>query len=104
MYLASSHNAQETGFAKAILDKFGLEVALRINRPALPGERIQLFCSLADVSNSELHFEEWVHTAGGNRYEDKAECSDDEEGAQDAVEVGEEVLQEDGKVELEMRI
>ena len=88
------------------MDDFGLEVALRINRPAVPGESIQLFCSLADASNSELHFEEWASTAGRKRYEDEAERSDDEDGAQEVVEVvevGKEVLQGD-QVELEMRV
>ena len=85
------------------MDDFGLEVALRINRPAVPGERIQLFCSLADVSNSELHFEEWAYTAEGKQYEDEEEGSNDEEGAQAEVDVVEEVLQGD-KVELGLRV
>jgi len=45
---------QDTGFGKALLDEYGLEVALRINRPAKVGEPLSLRCSEASTVTSEV--------------------------------------------------
>jgi hypothetical protein len=85
---------QDSGFGKALLDDYGLEIALRINRPAKVGEPLHLRCSAADTFTSEITFEE-TQTPLSMRPEVVIE----DEGVEgDAAEEVSEVLEEEKEV------
>lgn len=71
---------QESGFAKGLLLEFGLEIELRVNRPAALGETLRVRCVRADVSTNELRFEEAAAPAPVEELETAGE-SDDSDGS-----------------------
>jgi len=82
---------QDSGFGKALLDEYGLEIALRINRPAKVGEALHLRCSAADTFTSEITFEETQQPLSLR----PEVVSEGEGGGEDAVEEVSEVLKEE---------
>ncbi|KAK9829763.1 hypothetical protein WJX72_007759 [[Myrmecia] bisecta] len=49
---------QDLGLARVLLEDLGLETVTRINRPLMPGERLQLACTFVDVRNGLFRLEE----------------------------------------------